>query len=305
MRAGHAARDDRLALNQRPGGAGEFVLTPEEERCVEFLDAMEEALSVAENRWVCGIVEAGERDWRAWAWRADRRTRLPHGYRACGEWDVGANESTLSGIRERQAARVEWQRKMQAAAAAAEDAESSEVIAEARKDGNAEGSEIIAKARKSESAEGFEGQEDQGTKGPKADEKVAVAQKNAAGVVSKVITTGGLMASVVLLLGLWLSPFDAGRGGGPTEHTEHTEMRANESGFQPWGFGRQHSWAVGPSFNEAAPLALAETLTRSATGMADGEVGARWAKASRLPLQRGRIARGMRAPRLHLIQGGV
>jgi hypothetical protein len=128
MRTGNAARDDRLAHSQR--GVGVLMLTPDEERCVEFLDAMEEALSEAENRWVCGIVEAGTRDWRAWAWRADRRTRLPHGYRACGEWDLGATESTLSGIRERQAARVAWQKKMSArvaaeaaAAAAARDAE--------------------------------------------------------------------------------------------------------------------------------------------------------------------------------------
>jgi hypothetical protein len=295
MRAGHAARDDRLAHNQRGAGAGEFLLTPEEERCVEFLDAMEEALSVAENRWVCGIVEAGERDWRAWAWRADRRTRLPHGYRACGEWDVGANESTLSGIRERQAARVEWTKKMRARVAAADagaGAQNSEVIAETRKSGNAEAadagareggkekgegedaetgkhSELIAKARKSESAEGFEGQKDQGTKGPKADEKVAEKPAKLGKPVERPFgkTQGGsgaFLASVVLLLGLWLSPFDAGsalaqgsfapfdklRAGEPQEggrgwgDSDGLLRSANESGFQPWGFGRRGSWAV-------------------------------------------------------------
>jgi hypothetical protein len=275
MRTGNAARDDRLAHSQR--GVGILMLTPDEERCVEFLEAMEEALSVAENRCVCGIVEAGERDWRAWAWRADRRTRLPHGYRACGEWDQGANESTLHGIRERNAAREAWTRKMSARVAAMGAAG-----AEGEKESGARSQEgsgsAVAPAElwrdklpneRSESDQKSEvgGQtaiQNPGVGSPEPMSHPRSPQAHStnsgstgspeAGLVSKMVKkplrqaqggSGAFLASVVLLLGLWL--MGAARG-----------FAADESGFQPWKFGRRGSWAVGPGWDEGAPLALAD-----------------------------------------------
>jgi hypothetical protein len=168
LRTGNAARDDRLAHAAK--GKRELVLLPHELECVEFLEAMEQASSEAEHDCMSAIKKTAKKDWRAAAWWAERRKRFPSGYRACGEWDQGAAENTLDGVRERQAARVEWARKMKPAWEAWEKTEGGEDAARGehgdagtgKNEPNVESAnapriaeipEVIAEARKSGNAE--------------------------------------------------------------------------------------------------------------------------------------------------------
>jgi len=67
-------------------------ITPEDMQFIEFSDAVEEALAIAEARDLKRIDDAAENDWRAAAWKLERRNPQRWGVRPQGEMTLNINE---------------------------------------------------------------------------------------------------------------------------------------------------------------------------------------------------------------------